>query len=231
MPVIQPLGDHALTIIFGDKIEEQINKKVLAFFNYLQEKNIQGVKDYIPAYASLTVVYDVAAIKKRHAISAFEYIHNEIQTALKNFKMDSENKAVLIRIPVCYDVSLGIDLEEIAEQKNITVDEIIYLHAASTYRVYMTGFLPGFAYMGKVDERIASPRRISPRKNVAAGSVGIADFQTGIYSLNSPGGWNIIGQTPLKIFNKNYKEPCILQPGGMVKFEPISVDEFEDLKS
>ena len=231
MPVtIQSLGDHALTVIFGDAIDEKINRQVLSFFYFLQQKNIEGIKDIIPAYASLTVVYDVTEIKKRHAITAFEYMRNQLLSALENFSDTAEQTTRLIHIPVCYDVSLGIDLDEMSEQKNITVEEIVELHSASTYRVYMIGFLPGFAYMGKVDEKIAAPRKAVPRKNVVAGSVGIADFQTGIYPFNSPGGWNIIGQTPLEIFNKNYNEPCILQPGDTVKFEPISLREFEELR-
>lgn len=232
MPVtIEPHGDHALTVALGDTIDEKINKKVLSLFHYLRQKNIEEVKDYIPAYASLTVVYDIAEIKKHHALSAFEYMHNLIEDALNNFNDSSEEETTLMHIPVCYDVSLGIDLEEIAIQKNITIEEIVELHTAATYRVYMIGFLPGFAYMGKVNPKIATPRKVIPRKIVNAGSVGIADFQTGIYPFNSPGGWNIIGQTPLQIFNTTYTEPCVLQPGDIVKFEPISLDEFEDLKS
>jgi inhibitor of KinA len=229
--IIEPLGDHALTVKLGEIIDEKINKKVLALFHYLQQKNIEEVKDYIPAYASLTVVYDIAEIKKHHALSAFEYMHNMIEDALRNFNESLQVETTLIHIPVCYDVSLGIDLKEMAGQKNITIEEIVELHTAVTYRVYMIGFLPGFAYMGKVNTKIAAPRKAVPRKNVNAGSVGIADFQTGIYPFNSPGGWNIIGQTPLQIFNSTYTEPCVLQPGDTVKFEPISLEEFEDLKS
>jgi len=232
MPItIQPLGDHAITVTFGDTIDESINQKVLALFNYLQQKNIEEIKDYIPAYASLTVVYDIMKIKKRHSIPAFEYMHNHMQTAVENFSIRLTETTRLVHIPVCYDVSLGIDLEEMAAQKNTTVEEIIELHTAATYRVYMIGFLPGFAYMGKVDSKIVSARKANPRKNVMAGSVGIADFQTGIYPFNSPGGWNIIGQTPMQMFNKNYNQLCILKPNDTVKFEPIGLKEFEELKS
>jgi inhibitor of KinA len=232
MPItIQPLGDHAITVTFGDTIDESINQKVLALFNYLQQKNIEEVKDYIPAYASLTVIYDIMKIKKRHSIPAFEYMHNHMQTAVENFSIRLTETTRLVHIPVCYDVSLGIDLEEMAAQKNTTVEEIIELHTAATYHVYMIGFLPGFAYMGKVHSKIVSARKANPRKNVMAGSVGIADFQTGIYPFNSPGGWNIIGQTPMQMFNKNYNQPCILKPNDTVKFEPIGLKEFEELKS
>src|SRR4051794_3217285 len=145
MPItIQPLGDHAITVTFGDTIDESINQKVLALFNYLQQKNIGEVKDYIPAYASLTVIYDIMKIKKRHSIPAFEYMHNHMQTVVENFSIRLTETTRLVHIPVCYDVSLGIDLEEMAAQKNTTVEEIIELHTAATYHVYMIGFLPGF---------------------------------------------------------------------------------------
>ena len=122
MPVIiEPLGDHALTVTLGEIIDEKINKKVLALFHYLQQKNIEEVKDYIPAYASLTVVYDIALIKKQHALSSFEYMHSLIEDALRNFDDNAQQETTLLHIPVCYDVSLGIDLEEMAVQKNITV--------------------------------------------------------------------------------------------------------------
>lgn len=229
---IQSLGDHALTVVFGDAIDEDINRQVLAFFHFLQEENIEGVKDLIPAYASLTMVYNITEIRKYHGISAFEFMQNKVRSAFKKFNIvEKEVSKKVIHIPVCYDLSLGLDLREMAQQKNTSIEEIVVLHSAATYRVYMIGFLPGFAYMGKVDAKIAVPRKNVPGKNVVAGSVGIADFQTGIYPLNSPGGWNIIGQTPIEIFNKNYKEPCVLQPGDTVKFEPISLEEFEELKS
>ncbi len=232
MPVtILPLGDHAITIIFGDTIDEDINQQALRFFNCLQQREITGVKDIIPAYTSVTVVYDIMMIQKQdNTVSAFEFMRHEIEKALQNVEQNKTEMEKIVRIPVCYDVSLGIDLKEMAEQKNLSIEEIIQLHSSATYRVYMIGFMPGFPYMGKVNAKIATPRKNSPRKNVAAGSVGIADFQTGIYPFNSPGGWNIVGQTPMMMFNTHYIEPCLLKPGDKVNFVPISLQEFYQLK-
>lgn len=228
--VIKPLGDHAITITLGNTIDESINEQVLALFCCIKEKNIKGVKDVIPAFASLTVVYEIVTIHNYdNTISAFEYIKREVEEVIKNCSFDISGKKELVHIPVCYHPSLAIDLEEMSKQKNISVEEITELHSSVIYRVYMIGFLPGFAYMGEVDAKIAMPRKSSPQ-SVSAGSVGVADRQTGIYPLNSPGGWNIIGKTPEPLFSKNYKDPCLLSPGVMVKFEPISLEEFRALK-
>jgi inhibitor of KinA len=232
MPVtISPLGDHAITITFGDTIDEDINQQALSFFNCLKQREITGVKDIIPTYTSATVVYDIMAIHKYdNSISAFDYMHGEMEKALLHISEYKTETGKIIQIPVCYDVSLGVDLKEMAEQKNLSIEEIIQLHSSVTYRVYMIGFMPGFPYMGKVNHKIATPRKNSPRKNVVAGSIGIADFQTGIYPFDSPGGWNIIGRTPMMMFNTHYIETCLLKPGDQVNFVPISLQEFIQLK-
>lgn len=227
---ITPLGDSAVTITFGNSIDENTNKQVLSVFDYLKEKNIVGVKDIIPAYASLTVVYDIMTIVENNVcISAHDFVRKEMEGVLKNLHLSNTANTKLVRIPVCYHVSLGNDLENMSAQKNISIEEIIRIHSSATYRVYMIGFLPGFAYMGKVDERIAMKRKSMP-ENVVAGSVGIAELQTGIYPFDSPGGWNIVGRTPMPLFSKNFIEPCLLSPGDMVKFEPISLHDFRELK-
>jgi inhibitor of KinA len=232
MPVtISPLGDHAITITFGDTITEEINQQALSFFNCLKDRKIIGIRDFIPTYTSVTVVYDIMAIQKYDkTISAFNYLHREIEKALRHLDEYKTEPGKIIQIPLCYDASLGIDLKEMAEQKNLSIEEIVQLHSSVTYRVYMIGFMPGFPYMGKVTDEIAMPRKKSPRKNVVAGSVGIADFQTGIYPFDSPGGWNIIGQTPMMMFNTSYTETCLLKPGDKVNFVPISLREFKQLK-
>jgi inhibitor of KinA len=231
MPVsVQPLGDNAITISFGDPINDTTYQQVLSLYNYIKSKNIAGVRDVIPAYVSLTIVYDMLEIKKVTEGSVYDYVHEII---LQNLKQATNVKPVPVRtlhIPVCYHTSLGVDLISMSQQKQMAVEEIIYLHASSTYRVYMLGFLPGFAYMGLVNDKIAAPRKAVPGKNVLAGSVGIADSQTGIYPFDSPGGWNIIGQTPEPLFYPRLKQPCLFQPGDMVKFEPITLDQFNKLK-
>lgn len=203
----------------------------MALYQYLCERKITGVLDLIPAYSSLTMVYDLATlIKKNPGQSAYAFMESALQQAAQLVELSSSTGSHKKIIPVCYDLSLAPDLVALAEQHRLTIDEVIQLHTAQTYRVYMIGFLPGFAYMGSVDERIRTARKTSPRTLVPAGSVGIAGEQTGIYPLDSPGGWQLIGQTPLRLFDVNKTDTCLLQPGDEVQFTPISLTEFHQLK-
>jgi inhibitor of KinA len=222
-----PLGDAALLIDFGNRIDEDINKKVLGLFHCLKKKAHPYIIDLIPAYSSLAVYYDVTAAwqKKEKDTTAFETMADLIETLSNTQEQMREEKNRTIDVPVCYAPRFATDIDYIARQKNICVEEIIQLHTAKTYRVYMVGFLPGFAYMGQVDERIAVPRKPEP-KNVLAGAVGIAGSQTGIYPLDSPGGWQIIGRTPLKPFDKDKEQPVVFEPGNQIKFYSITEDEF-----
>ena len=201
----------------------------MALFHHLREKNIEGVKDIIPAYTTLTVVYDIVRVQKQTPGSASVFISSEIEKALQHCSWNIATSASLIEIPVCYDTSLGIDLKEISKQKKLSIEDIIRIHASTIYDVYMLGFLPGFAYMGTVDEKIITPRKEKPRLHVAAGSIGIAGAQTGIYPIDSPGGWQLIGKTPLQIFNKEKINPCLLKAGDKVQFVAIDKNEFEKL--
>lgn len=223
---IFPLGDSALTIEFGNKIDVHLNQKVLQLFKRLQQFS-PFIKDIIPAYSSLTVCYDILSLHTKDK-TAFEAMSEMIVPVLTAELPVADDYSRQLRIPVCYDEIFALDLKEVALQKSISTNEVIRLHTARTYRVYMIGFLPGFPYMGQVDERIATPRKVTPRKAVAAGSVGIAGGQTGIYSLTSPGGWNIIGKTPLKIFSAIKVDAAMFQPGDEVSFYSITKDEFEN---
>ena len=222
---IFPLGDSALTIDFGNKIDDNINYKVLQLFAQLQHFS-PLITDVVPAYSSLTIYYDVAALHT-HEKTAFETVRDMVTPFLEK-EQNLTQKRRQLTIPVCYAKTFAPDIDELAAQKNISVEELIGLHTARTYRVYMIGFLPGFAYMGKVDEKLATPRRQKPRTNVPAGAVGIAGEQTGIYPLLSPGGWNIIGRTPLRLFAADSSEPVFFQPGDEVRFYSITEDEFEN---
>ncbi len=227
-----PCGDHALTIEWGSTIDISVNKSVIALFCVLQEANIKGVKDIIPAYNSVTVVYDTALLKKSCSTkTVYEWMSRQIGKLIDSSVIDTEKKPKLVRIPVCYDLSLAPDLASLAAEHMLTIEEVVKLHMGKIYRVYMIGFLPGFAYMGSVDEGIATPRKVNPRTNVPAGSVGIAGEQTGIYPFDSPGGWQLIGQTPLKMFSANQAEPCLLQPGDDVQFYRVTILEFEKIKA
>lgn len=214
----------------GDAIDLVTHQKITGLFHQLSNAEIIGVKDIIPAYTTLTVVYDIAAIKKVTYAAASKYMSEQIEKAISACNWKNESSIIEMSLPVCYDIALGIDLPEMSKQKNIPIEDIIRIHTSTTYNVYMLGFLPGFTYMGIVDDKIATPRLSKPRANVSAGSVGIAGNQTGIYPFDSPGGWNIIGQTPLKMFDANKETPCLVKPGDRIKFVPISLDKFHQQK-
>jgi inhibitor of KinA len=227
---IYPLGDQAITIQLSDQIDASTNQQVMQIFHHFQHHPIKGVTDIIPAYSSITLVYDLASILIPNSFSSrFEWIK-----ALVIQEIESIDPISLmgrhIKIPVCYDLSLGLDLKELAQHRTISIEEIINRHTGLMYTVYMIGFLPGFPYMASVDPSIQMNRKSIPRQLVPKGSVGIAGEQTGIYPLDSPGGWQIIGQTPLNLLNLSNENPCLLAPGDMVEFYSISLDEFEQIK-
>jgi inhibitor of KinA len=162
--------------------------------------------------------------------TAFDWMKEIIEKKLSAGVEAIEHPGTVIRVPACYDQEYAPDLEWVASQNNISADELIQLHASRIYRVYMMGFLPGFSYMGVVNEKITAPRKLQPAP-VKAGSIGIAGRQTGIYPLDSPGGWQIIGRTPLKLFDKERKDPVLLKSGDMIRFYSIPADEFVYLKN
>lgn len=225
---IFPLGDTAITIDFGNSIDETINRKVLALFHTLKENFMPGIIEVVPAYSSLAVYYDVLLIKKQYPQykTAFEAITDKLSAKLKQPSSETAIDNELIKIPVCYAPEFAPDMQEITRLKNINTEDIVRIHTSKEYIVYMLGFLPGFTYMAKVDDAISVPRKMTPRINVEAGSVGIAGYQTGVYPLPSPGGWQIIGRTPLRLFNAGSESFTLLKPGNRVQFYSISKDEF-----
>ncbi|MEO6328906.1 MAG: 5-oxoprolinase subunit PxpB [Ginsengibacter sp.] len=225
---ISPLGDSALIIDFANVIDEGINKKVSGIFHKLKALSLPCIRDIVPAYSSLVVHFDVFAITRKTLINktAFEIVSEQLKQMIKDYAETALPRSRFIKIPVCYSEKYAPDIIEIAEKKKIAVAEIIRLHTEKKYRVYMIGFLPGFAYMGETDEKISMPRKAEPRLRVEAGSVGIAGMQTGIYPLDSPGGWQIIGKTPVILFNKEKDEPVLLQPGDEIEFYSITESEF-----
>lgn len=227
---IFPLGDSALTIEFGNIIDTRINDYVLNLFNHFKRKKIPGLLDIVPAYSSLSFYYNVFAVRQSNStiLAAFEIMRQTIEKELEHELAQETRPQRKISIPVCYSERFAPDIEFIALEKNMSIEKIIRLHTEQLYNVYMIGFLPGFPYMGEVNESIAVPRKNEPRAKLAAGSVGIAGKQTGIYPLESPGGWQIIGCTPLKIFDKEKNDPVLLQPGDEIQFYSISEDEFEN---
>ena len=226
---IYPCGDHALTISFGKQVSNEINEKVIQCFQYVKTHPITGVIDIIPAYSTITIVYDLISLKKRKpSTSVYQMMFDEVNSLLSKIPFKASTKNKLIQIPVCYDLSLAPDLLSLAKQHQLTTEEVVQIHTGKIYRVFMIGFLPGFAYMGTVDDKINTPRLSKPRTLVPAGSVGIAGEQTGIYPFASPGGWQLIGKTPVQMFSVSQDLPCYLQPGDKVQFYPISLSEFEN---
>lgn len=217
---IFPLGDSALTINFGNEVSIEVNELVLKLAQFVEQQQFSGLIETVPAYASLSIFYDVLIVRKTFPEfeTAYLAVENFTENALQNLDAIPEKKKRLIELPVCFDEEFALDLDFVALAKNLTQKEVIKIFTAQTYRVYMLGFLPGFAYMGEVDERIATPRKDSPRLKVPKGSVGIAGKQTGIYSIESPGGWQIIGKTNIELFTPEAKSPTFFQAGDLVKF-------------
>ncbi|MCG2613100.1 5-oxoprolinase subunit PxpB [Terrimonas sp. NA20] len=226
---IFPLGDSAMTVDFGSRISPELNSAVMKLYHELQLTPLPGMVEAVPAYSSLSVHYDLLYCSRHRPAeqTVFEWMGELLDKRLRKLDYEEIIPSREVVVPVCYDISLAPDLEMLARERNLSVEEVIHLHQAAPYRVYLLGFLPGFTYLGETDERIAMPRKMQPSP-VVAGSVGIAGRQTGIYSLSSPGGWNIIGRTPLKLFDKDREPLTLLKPGDIIKFVSISKDEFED---
>ena len=229
---IFPLGDAAITVDFGNCIDESINQEVIARFNQLQQQPLPGMTEAVPAYSSLTVYYHMMAIKKKIPLhqTVYEWMRQKLEERLEQPVQQDQITGRLLNIPVCYDEEFAWDIQHLAAAKNISVEEVIQIHTAKQYKVYMLGFLPGFPYMGEIDEKIALPRKPQP-VNIVAGSVGIAGKQTGIYPLSSPGGWQIIGRTALKLFNVDKEEPTLLREGDMVQFYSITTNDFYEIQN
>jgi len=225
---IFPLGDSALTIDWGNVIDEAINKQVLVLYHQLKRLSLPHVTDLVPAYSSLSIHYDPVALLQGsgNESTAFETVSDLVRQLLEQQQgQPQEPISRHIRVPVCYAPRYAPDLETIAARKGLNAAEVVRLHTEGTYKVYMLGFLPGFAYMGEVNECIAIERKPVPQL-VCAGAVGIAGRQTGIYPLSSPGGWQIIGRTPLKLFHRKNEHPVLFAPGDTITFYSITENEF-----
>ena len=232
-PSIFPLGDAAITIDLGNHIDEQLNRTALAIREELEALHLPGIKDIIVAYSSVSIFYDPGSVITHSGSpchdGAFAWMREKLESVWQKLSLpDFQEDTHTIRIPVCYEPEYGPDLELLAGKKGLTRDEVIRLHTADPYRVYMIGFLPGFPYLGKVAPALEIPRKERPVP-VVAGGVGIAGNQTGIYPLYSPGGWQIIGRTPLKLFDPRAPVPVSMKVGDWVQFFSITQQEFRDL--
>jgi inhibitor of KinA len=219
---IQPLGDNALTITFGNEISEELNDLVLAADGAIKADPFPGFIETVPAYASVSVFYDVFKVKQKFAEPdrVYEAVKDRLCSIIQATSQVKPKVGRVINMPISFALEDAPDLELLAEAKGLTKEQVIEIFTGQAYRVFMLGFLPGFSYMGEVDERIAMERKSTPRTRVPKGSVGIAGRQTGIYSLESPGGWQIIGRTNLEMFLPDADPPSRLQAGDTVRFVP-----------
>ncbi|OYT73556.1 MAG: hypothetical protein CFK52_01145 [Chloracidobacterium sp. CP2_5A] len=219
-----PIADNALTVEFGQVISLECHERTRRLDAALAARPFEGFQEAVPAYASLTVFYAPDAARRAYPRfpTAYAAVAAYLEQLLSLPSPTDAGPRRLVEIPVCYDLRCGPDLPLVAEKRGLSVEEVIARHCRPIYHVFMLGFIPGFAYLGLVDERIAAPRRAKPRPRVRAGSVGIAGRQTGIYPTDSPGGWQLIGRTPLRMLDPASPNPSRLAPGDEVRFYPIS---------
>lgn len=221
---IFPISEKAVTIDFGNEISVELNEKVIQLAEAIEKNNFIGFIELVPAYSSLTIFYNLFTVKKNYSQfeTAFAFVESFLKTSLKSLQTVDFDNPTPIKIPVDYSDEFALDLDFVAQNANLTKAEVIKIHTLQVYRVFMVGFLPAFAYMGEVDERIATPRKTNPRTKIEKGSVGIAGKQTGIYPLESPGGWQIIGKTNLELFRPESSEISFLKTGDYVQFYDIN---------
>lgn len=216
-----PLGDAAVILQFEDKISTKTQQAILAISAFLDEYAFDGLIEYVPAYTSVTLFYDPLHISYSEILDNLEEMLKEVMIG------EGMPSAQVIDIPVHYGAESGPDLEFVALRSSLSADEVIRRHTNPTYRVNMIGFSPGFPYLSGMDHALEIARRENPRASVPAGSVGIAGKQTGVYPMSTPGGWQIIGKTPLKLFDLNRPEPSLLKAGDWIRFISITETEFE----
>ncbi len=218
-PQIQITGDTSVAIVFGNEISEDINAKISAFDKALNEEQIDGVYETVPTYCALTIHYAPEIIRYRE-------LEKKLKEMLAQSHKIQKASAIVMEIPVLYGGEYGPDLNYVAKYNHMTPEDVIRIHSSGDYLIYMLGFTPGFSYMGGMDESIATPRLKTPRVLIPAGSVGIAGKQTGIYPIDSPGGWQLIGRTPVRLYDAGRDTPILLDAGLHVKFIPIDEAEY-----
>lgn len=221
-PRILPVGDMAVMVEFGNEIREDINESVRSFQKALQEINIYGIIETVPAYRSLTVYYNPLVICYQDLTSRLHTVHEKMQDTI----IDERE---VLDIPVLYGGEEGPDLAYVAEYNGLSPQEVIHIHTSRDYPIYMLGFAPGFAYLGGLDKKIATPRLKTPRISIPAGSVGIAETQTGIYPISTPGGWQLIGRTPVMMYNYRRSNPILPHAGQAIRFRSIGRREYEEI--
>jgi len=224
-PLFRNLGDSALLVVAGNSVSPQINSQVRGLITEIQEKDWPGILEMVPSYSSLVIHFNPLVL----SVSAIESLICDVWDLAAAVE---ERSGKIISIPTLYGGNFGPDIEEVSELTGFSTEEVIEKHSGVNYLVYALGFSPGFPYLGGLDESLKCARLSSPRLNVPAGSVAIADLQTGIYPVASPGGWRIIGRTPIKIFDHLRNSPSIIDPGDFIKFEPLDDEKmYRDIEN
>jgi len=218
-------GESGLVVDFGDSMDETINASVRTLATLLAESAVEGIFELVPTCRSLLVCFD-PLVTDRRALARSVSKH---LPAVASFEGPVQLQSRVINVPVCYGGEHGPDLQHVADHCGLTVEDVVTAHCSPLYLVYMLGFTPGFPYLGGMSERIATPRLAVPRMEIPAGSVGIADRQTGIYPIASPGGWRIIGRTPLRLFDPSVERPFLFDAGDRVRFAPIGEPAYLDI--
>lgn len=212
-------GDTALAVEFGERIDRAVSERVLALHERLTQTLPPGVVELVPTFRSLMVHYDPLRTSRAELSRLLERMLRGLEGARPAARRWS--------IPVCYDPAFGLDLREVASRTGLTPADVIACHSAPVYHVYMIGFTPGYPYMGDLPAQLALPRREDPRTEVPSGSVAIATAMTAVYTLQSPGGWHILGRTPVPLWSRRRSPPALLAPGDKVRFVPVAMDEYE----
>ena len=229
---IYVLSEQAVTVSFGNTISEDIWQQISHFNNLVHQHPFPGFITTVSAYTSVTVFYKPVQVMLADAMPGGD-CYGRVAGYLKSLKDHASKKAAndgeTVTIPVYYGGEFGPDLDEVASTNNLSIADVIAKHSAAIYKVYMIGFVPGFAYLGGMPEELAMPRKTTPRAAIPAGSVGIAGKQTGVYPLETPGGWQIIGRTPTRLFDASRSSPALLKAGDKVVFKPIDLPEYERL--
>lgn len=219
---IRLAGDSAVTVELGSEISPAINSQIRAFTIALNESNLPGIVEVVPTYCSLMVQYDPGVI-------GYNALVKKLKSLLGQLDHIQIPPSDVLEIPVLYGGEAGPDLEFVAQHNNKTPEEVIKIHTSAEYLIYMLGFTPGFTYLGGMDESIATPRLKQPRVKIPAGAVGIAGSQTGVYPIDSPGGWQLIGRTPVRMYDPNRADPILPKAGEYIKFYAITQEEFDEI--
>ncbi len=229
-PYIYSLSETSVTVNLGNSVSPTVQARVQQLLTNLNHEPFPGYQESVPSYIGLTVFYDPMKVE-----TAAGSVATEVKAILKERVNQLGNQAIeqsgnRVTIPVCYDIEYGPDLNDVATKNGLSKEEVIQIHTSGDYLVYMIGFAPGFPFLGGMDERIATPRHAQPRTEIPAGSVGIAGSQTGVYPISTPGGWQLIGQTPLTLFSASREVPSLLCAGDHVTFKQITKEEFLQMK-